>query len=160
VTTTQLGGTRRARTWRGWLNWLLLVGGVAVSAIGGMVIASAWTARDWHHAWIAGLLLLLATLMAIEGMRKQQLDRFIPYLAPKMPAMPTIPDSALPRLGEILVYKYGLIAERDLKKALAKQAETGKRLGEVLVEMGKLDWHDLAMALEDQLSYGDPWKMG
>jgi hypothetical protein len=30
----------------------------------------------------------------------------------------------------------------------------------VLVEMGKLDWHDLAMALEDQLSYGDPWKMG
>ncbi len=123
------------------------------------MVSRAWTAHSWHHVGIAGLILLLATLMAIEGMRKHQLNRYLPYLAPKTPAMPTVPDSALPRLGEILVYKYRLIDEKDLKKALAKQTETGQRLGEVLVEMGKLDWHDLAMALEDQLSYGDPWQV-
>ncbi len=53
-------------------------------------------------------------------------------------------------LGEILV-KDGVISEKDLNGALAKQKEMGKRLGEVLIAEGYITDENLAKALSKQL---------
>ena len=44
------------------------------------------------------------------------------------------------KLGELLI-EAGIISEEKLKDALSKQKETGKRIGEVIV--------DMQLALED-----------
>jgi len=145
----------------GWIGWLLLVFGVCLAAVSGIVLTRAWFAKDTINGWVGALLLLGGTLVAISGgMRIRALFRPLPEDAerPARSALPRTPD-ALPRLGELLIYKYHLITEKDLQRALAKQREfAGRPLGEILVEMGRISWRDLAKVLEDQLSYGNPWK--
>ncbi len=62
-----------------------------------------------------------------------------------------------PLLGELLVYKYQLITEAQLTKALARQRGTSQKLGEVLIEMGLVTAGQIAIALADQQSQGDPF---
>jgi hypothetical protein len=117
--------------------------------------------------WVAGLVMLVgggAFALYGEFLRNQ-----VPGLTPEKPAitdeelaaagvpMTVRTPGALPLLGEILIYKYHLVTEKDLKHALLLQIQSGKRLGQVLVEMGLITRDDLERALEDQLSYGDPW---
>jgi flagellar biosynthesis protein FlhG len=60
------------------------------------------------------------------------------------------------RLGDVLV-EQGVISERQLETALAKQKENPKPRGEVLIEMGMVKESELAHTLADQLdiSYVD-----
>ncbi len=143
-----------------WLDWLLVLAGVGIAAVAGVMLSRAWAAHQGLTLCTAGLTLVCGVLLTVSGMRNHTTAFSLSELTPGAitPAMTSSDPTALPRLGEILVYKYQLITERDLKKALTRQAGTGRRLGEVLVEMGRISWLELARALEDQLSYGDPWK--
>jgi hypothetical protein len=52
-------------------------------------------------------------------------------------------------LGRLLV-EQGLLTDDELERALARQQETGKRLGETIVELGFVSGPDLASALATQ----------
>jgi hypothetical protein len=56
------------------------------------------------------------------------------------------PERARPKIGHIFVEK-GFITTQQLEQALAEQAQSGKLLGEVLVELEMIDRLDLASAL-------------
>lgn len=62
-------------------------------------------------------------------------------------------------LGEMLLYKYGLITKNQREEALARQKgeERGRPLGEILVAMGAVGELDLREVLEAQRSDRDPW---
>jgi type II secretory ATPase GspE/PulE/Tfp pilus assembly ATPase PilB-like protein len=56
------------------------------------------------------------------------------------------------KLGEILVAT-SLISQEQLDRAIAAQAVTGKRLGQILIEQGAATEDDVAWALSNQLMY-------
>lgn len=162
-TLTESGGrpARKLRLATGVIGWALLVFGVFVAAVSGIILTRAWMTKDPVNGWIGGLLLLGGALVAISGgMRIKPATEELPEdAALSRPSVIPKSPGALPRLGELLVYKYHLISEKDLQRALARQREfAGKPIGEILVQMGRISWRDLARALEDQLSYGDPWQ--
>jgi len=63
-------------------------------------------------------------------------------------------------LGELLVYRYQLITKDQREEALARQrnVDRGRRLGEILVDMGAVTESELRQVLEDQLSQRNPWE--
>jgi type IV pilus assembly protein PilB len=75
-------------------------------------------------------------------------------VAPRDIANPAVaPPAARPvkmRIGERLIAR-GLISEEQLSRALLEQAGTGRRVGEVLVEMGTLGERDFLSTLSEQL---------
>jgi hypothetical protein len=62
-------------------------------------------------------------------------------------AAPGSQERAVPSLGRFLVEECRLVSSEDLERALARQSETGRPLGETLVEMGLMRESDLAHAL-------------
>ncbi len=60
-----------------------------------------------------------------------------------------LPTGAEP-FGELLVRR-GLVSEEDVAQALIVQQESGKRLGETLVDMGALNERELILVLADLL---------
>jgi type IV pilus assembly protein PilB len=58
------------------------------------------------------------------------------------------------RLGDMLTMA-GIVTPADVEEALAIQKGSGRRLGAVLVELGKVSEHQLAQVLSNQLSI--PW---
>ena len=56
------------------------------------------------------------------------------------------------RIGEVLLEE-GTITEDQLKKALTQQKETGRLLGELLVESGVIEASVLVQALARRLGY-------
>lgn len=63
--------------------------------------------------------------------------------------MVTVPPFSVTSLGHILK-SLGLIDDADLVKAQEIQVTTSRRIGEVLVELGKVTVDDIARALELQ----------
>ena len=63
---------------------------------------------------------------------------------------PAMADSAVPRLGELLV-RAGKLGQRDLDQALVAQAEMHDLLGRVLVRLGLLSELDVTQVLAEQL---------
>ena len=53
------------------------------------------------------------------------------------------------RLGEILL-GHGVIGAADLAEALARQGDSGKKLGELLIELGMATPGQVQSALEEQ----------
>jgi hypothetical protein len=64
-------------------------------------------------------------------------------------AAPQGPQQSRVRLGTMLV-RAGLLTAEQLEEALAEKAETGKRLGEIVVDRGWVPSADLARALAEQ----------
>lgn len=60
------------------------------------------------------------------------------------------PPAGRPRLGELLVQR-GRLAARDLEQALAAQVEMGGLLGQVLIRLGLVAENDVVDALAEQL---------
>ena len=56
------------------------------------------------------------------------------------------------RLGDLLI-KSGTITMEQLEAGLRKQRESGKRLGQTLIDLGYTTEDSLAVALADQLGY-------
>lgn len=63
-----------------------------------------------------------------------------------------MPRNKVGKLGEILVAT-SLISQEQLDRAIAAQALTGKRLGQILIEQGAATEDDVAWALSNQLMY-------
>jgi type II secretory ATPase GspE/PulE/Tfp pilus assembly ATPase PilB-like protein len=63
-----------------------------------------------------------------------------------------MPRQKVGKLGEILLAT-SLITPGELDKAIAMQARTGKRLGQILIEQGSATEDDVAWALSNQLMY-------
>jgi len=63
-----------------------------------------------------------------------------------------MPRQKVGKLGEILLAT-SLITPEELDKAIAMQARTGKRLGQILIEQGAATEDDVAWALSNQLMY-------
>jgi hypothetical protein len=63
-------------------------------------------------------------------------------------------------LGELLVNRYQAITKDQCVEALARQreADRGRRLGEILLDMGFVTEAQLQEALDYQLSESDPWR--
>jgi hypothetical protein len=103
---------------------------------------SSWTAALWPAALLALALGVVCTLSAVRRLRS--IDR-------ELAESPEWHEYAAPPLGQMLL-NYGLISEGDVDKALAHQKKSGKRLGQVLVEMRLVTHAQLAEVLEEQVS--------
>ncbi len=149
------------------IGWFLLLTGLTTAAVAGIILGGAMSSGNRGMITTGVVLLILGGLFAVLGVssnsRFARLRAEMEALArpgdlPSKPPPRVRPPGALPLLGELLVHKYHLISERDLARALARQQETRQRLGRVLVEMKLIKWPDLVRVLEDQVSYGDPWR--
>ena len=60
--------------------------------------------------------------------------------------------AARPKIGEMLIER-GLISQEDLESALQLQRETGRRMGETLVDMGALRAEELQQVLAERLGF-------
>ena len=67
-------------------------------------------------------------------------------------------DAPVPSLGEFLVGECGLITPEDLARALARQGETGRPLGETVLEMGLITSDDLKRVLRVHWGLRDLWR--
>ena len=74
----------------------------------------------------------------------------IVYFAEGSLALLTRGDSEVGRIGEILI-DLGKITETDVERALEAQGGTGKRLGEILVEQGRVAPEDIQLAVETKV---------
>jgi len=150
------------------VGWLIMVMGLVLATVAGVLLGTTAAGGDKSLITAGAVLLALGAFMAVVGagsnVRLVKLRAEVETLArhpgvPQVPVDPLRPPGALPLLGELLVHKHHLISERDLARGLARQRETGKRLGRTLVEMNLVRWTDLVTVLEDQISYGDPWRL-
>ena len=72
-------------------------------------------------------------------------------IAPAEPREPAAPPAAPRRLGELLVEK-GLLTGVELDEALAEQEDSGRLLGEVVVDLGYVPMITLVNVLTEQLN--------
>ena len=72
-------------------------------------------------------------------------------LAPAEPREPAAPPAAPRRLGELLVEK-GLLTGVELEEALAEHEDSGRLLGEVVVDLGYVPMITLVNVLTEQLN--------
>ena len=119
--------------------------GAVLLGVSGILLASAvydGGPLEWVTALLAALLGVLSMLAGATQSR-------IPRVDPQMHSQWN-PDAA-PRLGDMLV-SYGILTQADLDRALAYQQGTGKRLGQILVELDLVTHAQVAQVLEEQLS--------
>ncbi len=150
------------------VGWLIMVTGLVLATVAGVLLGTTVSGGDNSLMTAGALLLAVGAFMAVVGAsgssRLVKLRAEVETLArhpgiPQVLVDPLRPPGALPLLGELLVHKHHLISERDLARGLARQRETGKQLGRTLVDMDLVRWKDLVTVLEDQISYGDPWRL-
>jgi general secretion pathway protein E len=72
------------------------------------------------------------------------------HLAPQASAAPPVGVLRFQRLGEMLIER-GKIEAEDLERALELQRERGDKLGKILVDMGLVAQRDVLAALSEQL---------
>jgi len=144
----------------GWLTDLCLIStGISVVQAALRVHLSARVygagfaaAAPLRIVW-ANLINCLATLHALHLFIKARMERQSPAWRKTEHVYPC--DTALlpgrPRLGEVMV-RLRFVSTRDLQEALMRKA-LGQRIGEYLVEAGKITAEDLERALESQSSF-------
>src|SRR5574340_1127526 len=133
-------------------------GGLLVLAAGVLVVWPAFTGGRWAW-WGAGLGCGLGLYLVATAFPKQPSG--LPPQSMWEATARRLPSGMDPPLvGGLLVYKYGLITEAQLTQALVKQRATSQKLGEVLIEMGLVTAGQVAIALADQQTGGDPFGSG
>jgi type IV pilus assembly protein PilB len=113
---------------------------------------SALAASEDREAWLqAGCVGTVEKPINVHTF-PQEIAAWLPGGAPGAGDERAHGDGQPDRLGELLVANM-LITPEQLQQAMAAQARSGKRLGQVLVEQGALSEDDLAWALSHQLGY-------
>jgi hypothetical protein len=134
-------------------NWVGVIIGIALVAEGGVLYAHA-RMDEGGPLWIVGAIaILVGALMALPGVVSICRSR-IPEIIIAEP-LPGTAEQTLPMLGALLVYKYRLVTEEQLEKALEVQRKDGpnrRLLGGVLLDMGLISSTELQTALEHQRS--------
>lgn len=139
----------------GWLIgvWLAVVAGLALAAEGGVLYAHAQM-NDAGPSWMVGLVAVLIGAGLSGCGIYAILARGRAAGAGALDELPVGREVAIPMLGALLVYKYRMITEEDLERALAQQRVEGgeRRLGGILLDLGLISAADLHTALEYQRS--------
>jgi hypothetical protein len=135
-----------------------VVVGVALAAIAGPVFAHALTAQSTMLWVIGGICLLTGVMLAVAGLTSSK-RRMQALLRPDSPPAQSRQerDPTMPMLGALLVYKYKIISEAQLERALEQQRKEKRKgrevlLGQVLQEMSLVKDRDLKAALDYQRS--------
>jgi hypothetical protein len=154
------GYTRRTRPDA--VTSALIMGQVVVGAllavVAGPLFAHASTTDDAPAWWIGGTCLVTGILLVMGGLasRKKRIQRLLSSPEPSAGSLPAPRDPTMPMLGALLVYKYRLITEGQLQRALEmqrKEKPNPRLLGDVLLEMGLITEAQLRKALDYQRSY-------
>jgi hypothetical protein len=132
--------------------------GVALAAIAGPVFAHAMTAKSVMLWVIGGICLMTGVVLAVAGLTSSK-RRMQALLRPesRAPQSGEERDPSMPMLGALLVYKYKVISEAQLERALELQRREKRKgrnvlLGELLLEMGLAKEGQLRAALDYQRS--------
>ena len=140
---------------------LLIIGqvvvGVLLAAVAGPLFAHASTTHDVAAWWIGGTCLVTGVFLVIGGLtsRRKRIQRLLASPEPSTEPQKASRDPSMPMLGALLVYKYRVITESQLQRALEmqrKQKGNHKRLGDLLLEMGLITEAQLRKALDYQQS--------
>jgi hypothetical protein len=139
-----------------WLivTWGRLLVGLALAGEGGVLYAQARTDPSGPSLWVGVIAVALGAVLSLSGLysiysRTRPQDVIIPD------DIPSRPEPAMPMLGALLVYKYQVISEEQLERALEQQRREGRnkrRIGEILLDMGLISGADLQAALDYQRS--------
>jgi len=131
--------------------------GMAMGVGGGAAFGHAWVAESPISWWVgvlsvlAGVLLVLSAVSATRRSEQQE-RRGKPYQL----AYPDEREPVVPLLGALLVYKYRVLTQEQLSRALEEQFRNStqkRRLGEILLEMGMVTEEQLEEVLEHQRLY-------
>lgn len=150
--------TQKARETPPIVGWMMLSLGLLLAALSGLWVGRAWSDQNWPSWTVGAVSLLGGVFVAVMGARASSPPTEARQYAPPKQVPRRRRDRAIPYLGELLVHKYQLISEKQLQDALREQRDRGGRLGQIMVAEGYIDYPTLARVLEDQLSYGDPWR--
>jgi hypothetical protein len=134
-----------------------VVVGVGLAAVAGPLFAHASTTHDMPAWWIGGTCLVTGVFLVIGGLtsRKKRIQRLLLSPEPSTDSQRAPRDPTMPMLGALLVYKYRVITESQLQRALEmqrKQKGNHERLGDLLLEMGLITEAQLRKALDYQRS--------
>ena len=142
------------------IGWLMLGLGLMLATMSGLWVGRAWSDEN-RLSWSVGAVsLVCGVLIAVMGARASSPPKEVRQYEPPKQTPRRRRDRPIPYLGELLVHKYQLISEKQLQDALREQRDRGGRLGQIMVAEGYIDYPTLSRVLEDQLSYGDPWRRG
>ncbi|MFB3880913.1 MAG: hypothetical protein ACE149_06600 [Armatimonadota bacterium] len=138
--------------------------GVALAATAGPVFARAMVGQSLMLWIIGGVCLVTGVALAAAGLTSSK--RRVQSLLrprPRTPAPEAPRDPSVPMLGALLVYKYQLITEAQLQRALDQQEREKRKgrsllLGDVLREMKLVKESDLRTALDYQRSRSEASK--
>ena len=83
-------------------------------------------------------------------MSRRKSNKWLPASLPPRNPKPKSFEPRYLRLGEILIER-GKIEAEDLERALELQQERGDKLGKILVDMGLIAQRDVLAALSEQL---------
>jgi len=151
-------GVGRQDTTRGsiWLavTWVRLIVGLALVAEGGVLYAHA-RMSDGGPSWLVGAVaIVVGAVLALPGVTALYARSHTPEVIISEP-IPGSRDDSIPMLGALLVFKYKLITEDQLKHALEVQRKDGpnrRLLGGILLDMGLISSAELQTALAYQRS--------
>jgi len=140
-----------------------LVVGAALAGVAGPLFAHAIVTHYTASWWIGGTCLATGVVLILAGLTssKRRAQELLSRQADGAGAQEETSragsprDPTMPMLGALLVYKYGVITEAQLQRALAEQRRLGEprpRLGEVLLDLGLVTDLQLRKALAYQRS--------
>lgn len=145
---------RGSRPDLGWIviTWGRVIVGLALVGEGGVLYAHARTQAGGPSWWIGVVAVVLGAALSLSGIyaiyaRSRPEEVIVPD------SIPSRPEPAVPMLGALLVYKFQVITELELERALEQQRKEGKnrrRIGEILLDMGLISGAQLRKALEHQ----------
>ncbi len=128
--------------------------GVVLAVSAGVFMGHALRTGYTPSWWIGGICLFIGVVLVVGGLVSARARARSIHLPSAPGARPKqADDSTAPRLGALLVYKYRLITEEQLERALEEQRrQKGGRvpLGEMLVSMKLITKSQLREALEYQ----------
>ena len=122
-----------------------------------MAFGHAWVARHAIWWWVgvlsvlAGVLLVLSAVSATRRGREQAREKEVVPLRHLDEREPVVP-----LLGALLVYRYRMLTQEQLSRALEEQLRDDRqkrRLGEILLEMEMVTEEQLEEVLEQQRLY-------
>jgi len=139
--------------------WARTVAGLAMAAGGGISFGQAW-AKAYGLSWwlgalflLGGVLLVLSTIHASAQTGKKQVEA-VPLR--ELRELLDEREPLVPLLGALLVYKYRVLSQEQLNRALERQLSDHRRkrrLGEILLEMEVVTESQLKKALSHQGVY-------
>jgi hypothetical protein len=152
--------------------------GMALAGVTTAVLLHSRAAGDPTFWWLGMLAYMASIVLVVSGIYSVNTvpphHSVLPEPAPELmpPAVRPLGERAAPsppgpavapqghhqsRLADLLVDEWKLVAAEDLRRALVRQANSGRSLVHELARMGMLTDEDLERVLALQAAAQDPW---